>query len=100
MLGYHQLYINRPDPIGFSPAAVDTTCRLYDDFSHLLFLHTHREAADLVNEIPEESDQFRFLRAAYYANIKGSVGYLSETSSSTFNSFPCFYSSVFCLRGT
>jgi hypothetical protein len=35
---------------------------------------THREASALANEIPEESDQFRFLRAACYANIKGSVG--------------------------
>ncbi len=34
---YHQLYINRPDPIAFLPAAVDTTGRLYDDFSRLLF---------------------------------------------------------------
>ncbi len=31
---YHQLYLNRPDPIAFLPAAVDTTGRLYDDFSH------------------------------------------------------------------
>jgi hypothetical protein len=71
------------------------------------------------------SDQFRFLRAASYANIKGSVGLILakastmrisipvdlssrsfytitvfhsfETSSSTFSSFPRFYSSAFCL---
>ncbi len=48
--------------------------RVYDDFSRLLFLHAHREASALANEIPEESDQFRFLRAARYANIKGLVG--------------------------
>ncbi len=29
ILHYHQLYINRPDPIDFLPAAVDTTGRLY-----------------------------------------------------------------------
>jgi hypothetical protein len=74
ILHYHQLYINRPDPIVFLPVAVDTTGRLYDDFSRLLFLHTHREASVLTNEIPEESDQFRFLRVVCYANIKGSVG--------------------------
>ncbi len=68
------MYINRPDPISFLPAAVDTTGRLYDDFSRLLFLHVNREASALSNEIPEESDQFRFLRAASYANSKGSVG--------------------------
>ena len=49
--------------------------RHYDrDFSRLLFLHAHREVSALANEIPEESDQFRFLRAACLANIKGSVG--------------------------
>jgi hypothetical protein len=74
MLHYRQLYTNRPDPIAFLPAAVDTTGRLYDDFSRLLFLHTHRETSALTNEIPEESDQFRFLRAVCYANIKGSWG--------------------------
>ena len=71
---------------------VDTSGRLYDDFSRLLFFHTHREASDLVNELrgkirflratcvvsefelPEESDQIRFLRAACVVNLKGSVG--------------------------
>ena len=48
--------------------------RIYDDFSLLLFLHVHRETSVLANELPEESDQFRFLRAACLANIKGSVG--------------------------
>ena len=71
---YRQLYINRPDPIAFMPVAVDTSGRVYDDFSRLLFLHPHREASALANEIPEESEQFRFLRSACYANIKGSVG--------------------------
>ena len=82
ILHYHQLYINRPDPIAFLPTAVDTTGRLYDDFSLLLFLHIHREASSLTNEIPEESDQFRFLRAFYYANVKGSVGLILAKASS------------------
>ncbi len=38
------------------------------------FLHAHREAYTLANEISEESDQFRFLRAACLTNLKGSVG--------------------------
>ena len=50
--------------------------RIYDDFSRLLFLHAHREASDLSHELPEESDQFRFLRAACLHNIKGSVGFI------------------------
>ncbi len=74
ILHFRQLYLNRPDPIAFLPAAADTTGRVYDDFSLLLFLHTHREASALANEIPEESGQFHFLRAARYTNIKGSVG--------------------------
>jgi hypothetical protein len=121
ILHYRQLYINRPDPIVFLPSAVDTTGRLYDDFSRLLFLHTHRETSVLTNEIPDESDQFRFLRVTSYANIKGSVGLILAKASamrisipldlssrsfippscfSTFSSFHCFYSSVFYLSDT
>ena len=36
--------------------------------------HAHREASALAGELPEESDQFRFLRAACLANLQGSVG--------------------------
>ncbi len=64
-LHYRQLYINRPDPIDFLPATVDTTGRLYDDFIRLLFLHTHLECSTLTNETPEESDQFRFIRSRH-----------------------------------
>jgi hypothetical protein len=56
------------------PVAVDTSGRVYDDFNRLLFLYAHREASALVNELPEVSDQFRFLRATCLANLKGSVG--------------------------
>jgi hypothetical protein len=69
----HQIYLNRPDPIAFMTVAVDTSGRIYDDFSRLLFLHAHREESAMANEFPEESDQFRFLRAACLANLKGSV---------------------------
>ncbi len=61
---YRQLYINRPEPIAFMSVAVDTADRIYKDFSRLLFLHAHREVSTLANEIPEESEQFRFLRTA------------------------------------
>ena len=37
------------------PVTVDTSGRIYDDFSRLLFLHTHREASALANELPGES---------------------------------------------
>ena len=46
----------------FIPLSVETSGRLYDDFIRLLFWHTHREAFPLTNELPEESDQIRFLR--------------------------------------
>jgi hypothetical protein len=54
--------------------SVDTSDRLYDDIIRLLFLHAHREASALTIELPEESDQFRFLQAACLTNLKGSVG--------------------------
>jgi hypothetical protein len=44
ILQYRQLYIDRPEPIAFLPVAVDTSDRVYDDFSRLLFLHANREA--------------------------------------------------------
>ena len=72
---------------------VDTSGRTYDDFSLLLFLHAHREASALSNEIPEESDQFRFLRAACFANIKGSVGLILAKASAMRISIPLDLSS-------
>ncbi len=99
---YRQLYINRPEPIAFMTVAVDTADRIYEDFSHLLFLHTLREASALANTLPEESEQFRFLHAACFANIKGSVGLILakasamrisiplDLSSRSFIPLPCF----------
>jgi hypothetical protein len=75
---YRHLYINHPDPIGFMSVTVDTSG---DDFSRLLFLHAHREASALANELQEESEQFRFLRSVCYANIKGSVGLILAKAS-------------------
>jgi hypothetical protein len=40
------------------PLAVDTSGHIYDDFLRLLFLHAHREASALANELPEESVNF------------------------------------------
>jgi hypothetical protein len=90
---YRQLYINRPEPIAFMPVAADTVGRIYEDFSRLLFLHDHRESSDLANEIPEESEQFRFLREACFANIKGSVGLILAKSSAMRISIPIDLSS-------
>ena len=69
------------DPLDFIPLVVDTSVRLYDDFIRLLFLHAHREtSSSLVNELSEESDQFRFLRAVCLTNLKGSVGLILTKS--------------------
>jgi hypothetical protein len=102
ILHYRQLYIDRAEPIAFMPVAVDTSGRIYDDFLRLSFLHSHREASALANEIPEETGQFRFLRADCLANIKGSVGLILakesvmrismplDLSSRPFIPLPCF----------
>ncbi len=78
IIHYHLLYIDRPEPISFMLVAVDTSDRIYDDFLRLLFMHAHREASALSNDIPEESGHFRFLRTACLPNIKGSVGLILE----------------------
>ena len=93
IIHYHQLYIDRPDPIAFMPVAVDTSGRIYDDFLRLLFLHAHREASALANEIPEETGTFRFLRAACLANIKGQVGLILAKASTMRISIPLDLSS-------
>ena len=93
ILHYRQLYLNRLGPIAFLPVVVDTSIRIYDDFLRLLFLHAHREASALANEIPEESGHFRFLRAACFANIKGSVGLILAKASAMRISIPMDLSS-------
>jgi hypothetical protein len=55
------------------PVAVSTSGRINEDFLRLLFLHVDRESSALVGELPEESPQFRFIRAACLADLKGSI---------------------------
>jgi hypothetical protein len=54
-------------------------------------LHAHREAS--AHELPEELDQFRFLRAACLANLKGSVGLILAKVSAMRISIPLDLSS-------
>ena len=69
---HRNLYLNHPDPIGFLVLSMDASGRIYDDFFPFLFSPAHREVS--ATELPEESDQFRFLRVACLSNLKGSVG--------------------------
>ena len=123
---YRNLYLNHPDPIAFLPLTVDTSGRIYDDFLRLMFLHVLDCSLD--NELPEESDQFRFLLVVSLSNLKDSVGLILaktsdirisgplDLSSRSFRplscfirsrcpipllrSFPCPFSSTFCLSNT
>ncbi len=52
-----------------------------------------QQASSLVNELPEESDQFRFLHSACLANLKGSVGLILTKSSAMRISIPLDLSS-------
>jgi hypothetical protein len=52
--------------------------------SQMVVPHAHREASDLVNDIPEESGHFRFLRTVCLGNMKGLVGLIQDSLSSFF----------------
>ncbi len=45
----------------------------HDDFVRLYFSDVHRGASIVAGELPEESEQFRFLRVARLTNLKTSV---------------------------
>ncbi len=78
---YRQIYEDRSDPIVFLSIVVSTSGRVYEDFTRLFFLHAHRETGILAGELPEESEQFRFLRASLLSNLKGSVGLILTKAS-------------------
>ena len=49
---YGQLYADRPDPNVFLLVTVSTSCRFYDVFVRLIFLHAYREASIFAGELP------------------------------------------------
>jgi hypothetical protein len=57
-----QFYVDLSDSIVFMSVVVSTSGGVHDDFLRFLFLHPHREDSDLVGELSEECDQFRFLQ--------------------------------------
>ena len=76
-----QFYEDKSDRVIFLSVVVNTSGRIYEDFVRQLFLHVHREANILAGELHKESDQFRFLRTAPLATLKGTVGLiLAKTS--------------------
>ncbi len=50
---YRQIYPDRSDPIVFLPVDVNTPGHVYEDFTSLLFLHSHRESSILTEELPD-----------------------------------------------
>ena len=77
----------RDDTLDMS-LSVSTSGRVYEDFTRLLFFHARREASTLVGELPEESDQFRFLRVSHLDNLKGSVGLILAKTSAIWVTIP------------
>jgi hypothetical protein len=77
--GYRQQYADNQH-ISFLPAIVSTSIRMHgESFLRLLFLQAHREteahftAAGMSSQ-RNQSDSFRFKRAAFYQSLKSKVG--------------------------
>jgi hypothetical protein len=68
--GYRQQYADNQN-ISFLPAIMSTSTRMHGEFLRLLFLQAHREteahftAAGMSSQ-RNQSDSFRFNRAAFY----------------------------------
>jgi hypothetical protein len=85
---YRQIYTDRPDPIVFLSVSVSTSGHVYEDFTRMFSLHTHRETSTLTGELPEESEQFRFFRASRLTHLKDSVGLILDKPSSMWVTTP------------
>jgi hypothetical protein len=76
--GYRQQYADNEN-ISFLPAIVSTSTRMHCEFLGLLFLQAHREteAHFTATGMPSQrnqSDSFRFKRAAFYQSLKSKDG--------------------------
>ena len=75
---YRQQYADNQN-ISFLPAIVSTSTRMHGEFLRLLFLQAHREteahftAAGMPSQ-RNQSESFRFKRAAFYQDLKSKVG--------------------------
>jgi len=75
---YRQPYADDQN-ICFLPAIVSTSTRMHDEFLRLLFLLAHREteAHFTATGMPSQrnqSESFRYKRAAFYQSLKSKVG--------------------------
>jgi hypothetical protein len=75
---YRQQYADDQN-ISFLLAITSTSTRMHGEFLRLLFLQAHREteAHFIATGMPSQrnqSDSFRFKRAAFYQSRKGKVG--------------------------
>jgi hypothetical protein len=78
MKSYRQQYADNQN-LSFLPAIVSTSTRMHGEFMRLLFLQAHREteAHLTATGMPSQrnnSDMFRFKRAAFYQSLKSKVG--------------------------
>ena len=75
---YKQTYADNQN-ISFLPAIVSTSNRMHGEFLRLLFLQAHREteahftAAGMLSQ-RNQSESFRFKRAAFYQGLESKVG--------------------------
>ncbi len=97
MIFWNFIFENFGGARGWGKVVSSSTGRMYDELIRLLFLHTHRESSALAGELPEESDQFRFLHAWCFVNLKGVVGLIMTQASAMRISIPLDLSSRSCV---
>ncbi len=68
---YRQQYAENQN-ISFLSVIVSTSTRMHGEFLGLLFLQAHRETAGMSSQ-HNQSDSFRFNRAAFYQSLKSTV---------------------------
>ena len=78
---YRQKYAELPEPVVFMTVSASTSGRINEEFLRLVFLHSLRDVSVWAGELPGESAQFRFIRAACLANLKGSIGLMLAKAS-------------------
>ena len=76
------------------PVAASTSGGINEEFLRLLFLDAHCDDSVLVEELSEESPQFRFIRVVGLVNLKGSIGLMLAKPSAMRVTIPLDFISV------